>query len=434
MSQARAGLWPREDPRYTKSEAEKKVYDALKTSLLEGWHAWHSLKIRTKTKGEFSEADFIIADPNRPSILVIEVKGGQLEQKDGLWLQNSTPLKVPPLEQAFWFRTQLIECFKENIVKPPTIGLAACFPDTFFSQQPTQNDLRGLIIGGQDLHYLSEIFDDIMRCAVPDPRPVKGHWIRALHEFWGETWVPKLRLGDKIRLDQDHRIQLDNEQLQRLDEIEENDRVLIRGAAGTGKTLLARETAIRQAAKGRRVLLLCFTDALSHWLSKETIHPNVTFASVRQFAAKLLGENTEEQTKVASSEYWNSISLRAAIDGLPAENELWDSVIVDEGQDFSEEDWELVFECLRKNGRLWIFADEDQAFWKERSIPDHFKGPFFQIRLNKPYRCPPGIQNLSDCYAGRCQIDPQLVSGCLQADIIRLTRLPRKENRQTGWE
>lgn len=64
MSQTSPGLWPREVPRQTKSEAERRIYETLKASLPEGWYAWHSLKLRTKTKGEFSEADFIFTDPN----------------------------------------------------------------------------------------------------------------------------------------------------------------------------------------------------------------------------------------------------------------------------------------------------------------------------------------------------------------------------------
>ena len=150
MSQTNHGLWPREGPRQTKSEAERRVYNALKTSPPKGWSAWHSLKLRTKTKGEFSEADFIIADPDHPSVLILEVKGGQMEQRDGRWYQNSIPLKTPPLDQAFIFRRQLIERSRENKIESPTIGVAVCFPDTFFSQQPTQDDLHGLVIGGQD--------------------------------------------------------------------------------------------------------------------------------------------------------------------------------------------------------------------------------------------------------------------------------------------
>ena len=77
------GLWPREFPRLTESEAEKKVYKALQSNLPEGWYAWHSLKLRTRTKGQFAEADFIIGDPCRPALLIVEVKGGKIELLDG---------------------------------------------------------------------------------------------------------------------------------------------------------------------------------------------------------------------------------------------------------------------------------------------------------------------------------------------------------------
>ena len=87
-SLTRPGLWPREILRHTESVAEQKVYEALKTALPGGWYAWHSLRLRTRGRGEFSEADFIIADPNRPGILILEVKGGQIEQRDGQWYQN----------------------------------------------------------------------------------------------------------------------------------------------------------------------------------------------------------------------------------------------------------------------------------------------------------------------------------------------------------
>ena len=435
MSQTDPGLWPRETSRYTQSEAERKVYSPLKTSLPKGWYAWHSLKLRTKTKGEFSEADFIIADPNRPSVLILEVKGGQITQRDGHWYQNKLPLKEPPLDQAFNFRRYLIERFRENKVVPPTIGAAICFPDIFFSLQPPQDDLKDIIIGGQDLPYLDKILKDVMERAVPDPWPVKGPWIKSLHDFWGETWIPRLRLGDKIQLDADHRIQLDQEQLERLDEIEENDRVLVKGVAGTGKTLLAREAALRQAAKGKRVLLLCFTDALSYWLKETISHPNITSAAIRLFAALLLGENTSKGLCADPSKYWNTVSLRAAIDGLPSESDLWDSVIVDEGQDFSEEDWDLVQECIKKPGRLWVFTDEAQAFWEDRKIPESIERESFRIRLRKPYRCPPEIQNLIDCYAGQCQVDLQLVKRGIQADIIRLvTCSEQRVAKQVGKE
>jgi hypothetical protein len=431
----RSGLWPREVPRHTESLAEGKVYRALKASLLKGWYAWHSLRLRSREDGEFGEADFVIADPNLPGMLILEVKGGQIEQRDGRWHQNSLPLELSPLDQAFSFRKVLLGRFNEENVKPPTIGVAVCFPDTFFETQPGQDDLEGLVIGGQDIPYLNKILPDVMIRAVPDPWPVKGPWIKLIHALWGETWVPKPCLGRRIQTQADERARLDREQWERLEEIEENDRMLIRGAAGTGKTLLAVEAALRQAGEGRKVLLVCFTNALGEWLSNTVVHPNVTCAAIRPFAVRLLGDTTPVTPGAEPSDYWNNVSLRAAMDGLPAEEDRWDAVIVDEGQDFSSEDWDLVEECARKTGRLWVFADVAQAFWSDRNIPERIEKGSFKVRLKRPYRCPPEIQNLADAYAGHGEPDTQLLKEGVHQGVIRVvTSSEQKIARQVGKE
>jgi hypothetical protein len=428
ISSVGLGLWPCEMPRFTESEAEKKVFKALQSFLPEGWYAWHSLKLRTRKEGQFTEADFVIADPERPALLILEVKGGKIELIDGYWHQNGKPLQTPPLDQAFKFLNKLVTRFKEEDLDRPRIGAAVCFPDTYFSRQPTHDDLSGLVIGGQDLPYLDKILPDVMEHAVPNPSPAAGRWLECLHAFWGETWKPALNLGAKIRLEEENRFQLDLEQLQRLDEIEENDRVFLKGSAGSGKTLLAREAALRQAGQGKKVLFLCFTEALGKWLSDTITHPNITSTAVRVFAAQLLRDKARENPGSVPSEYWNAVSLRAAMDGLPPEEECWDCVIVDEGQDFSESDWMLAEECLRKPGRFWVFADEAQAFWDDRTTPASVQ-EFPKIKLSKPYRCPRHIQNLVDCYAGRCKPDFETLREGVQEKIIKV--VPSSEERLT---
>ena len=83
------------------AESERKVYGAIAEALPPGWSAWHSLKLRNTT-GEFAEADFVIADPAR-GILVLEVKGGIVRKRAGVWFQNERPMKKPPLDQAHRF-------------------------------------------------------------------------------------------------------------------------------------------------------------------------------------------------------------------------------------------------------------------------------------------------------------------------------------------
>ena len=433
--ETRPGLWPSEMPRHTESEAEQKVHKAFKGSLPKGWYAWHSLRLRTREKGEFSEADFIIADPNRPGILIVEVKGGQIEQRDGQWYQNSVQLKSSPLDQAFSFRKKLIRRFKEENTKAPTIGVAVCFPDTSFDQQPAQDDLKGLVIGAQDIPYLNNILPDVMAHAVPEPWPVKGPWIRLLHALWGETWIPDICLGGRVEMDEESRLQLDQEQISILENLEENNRLLIKGSAGTGKTLLAREAALREARQGKRVLFLCYTDALSVFLNTCLDEPGLKVAAVRNFASDLLGGNAPVKPVGQTSEYWENVSLRAAVDGLPPLDERWDTVIVDEGQDFSSDDWELVKECVNPEGKIWVFADQAQAFWSDRGVHEEMIQGFMKYALKKPYRCHPAIQHLDECYSGQCEPDCKILRDGLKKEVIRIvTSSEGKLLKQIGKE
>src|SRR2546423_299278 len=84
-----------------------------------------------------------------------------------------------------------------------------------------------------------------------------------------ESWIPDSGLGSAAALDDNRRIQLDREQILVLDSLLENRRVLVSGGASTGKTIIAREAAMRFGAGGGKVLLLCFTDALAVWLRSQ---------------------------------------------------------------------------------------------------------------------------------------------------------------------
>ena len=66
----------------------------------------------------------------------------------------------------------------------------------------------------------------------------------------------------------DRQVRLTEEQFNRLDELEDNDRCLLTGGAGTGKTMLAAEYAKREAGKKARVLFVCFNRLLGGWIRR----------------------------------------------------------------------------------------------------------------------------------------------------------------------
>jgi hypothetical protein len=46
----------------------------------------------------------------------------------------------------------------------------------------------------------------------------------------------------------------------------------------------------------------------------------------------------------------------------------------------------LAGECVRPQGKLWIFADQGQAFWPDRLLDSEMVRGFPKCKLKKPYR------------------------------------------------
>jgi hypothetical protein len=216
-----------------------------------------------------------------------------------------------------------------------------------------------------------------------------------LHRLWCEHWIPALSLGTRATEAAARRLSLDGTQLEVLEGLLENDRVLVQGGAGSGKTLLAAEAARRLAAGGKAVLLLCFTSPLRKWL-----------------AARLAGSGVEVQTISGLAKQLERESGRSPVDGALTEQEgwhhayrvaaevcapRWDALVLDEAQDLDEPAWRFV-EALATGRRLWGFFDLGQGYWDDRK-PDR---SLFQVfyTLPRQLRCPPGVQALANRILG----------------------------------
>jgi hypothetical protein len=375
--------------RPTRSAGERRVYEALRKGLPDDWRAWHSLRVRDR-QGYLGEGDFVLAHPSR-GLLALEVKSGRVEQRDGRWFSNGVPLDPAPLTQAHRFVHRLVERLKDARCAPPAYGAAVCFPDAAFDDAPSQDDLAGVTLGASDLPYLRDALPAVMDRALPPPRPRCAEWMERVHAIWGESWVPSLSLGTRAREQDATRLALDDRQLAVLDVLLENGRVLIRGGAGAGKTLVAAEAARREMAAGRKVLLLCSTQPLGKWLALRLVADGVEVHTVAALARAVV--QAAGDAALADAAEAGALLRHAAARCEPR----WDTVIVDEAQDLQAEAWELV-RALSDGKRLWAFHDPGQQFWVDRAVP----GDLFATALPLPrgLRCPPGIEALANRAAG----------------------------------
>lgn len=415
-----AGLYPRSAPRTLDSHAEVSVYEALGRSLPNGWTAWHSMKLRDP-RGIDAEGDFVIVDPAR-GMLILEVKGGQVEVRDGLWYQNGRAMTEPPRKQAHGFAGKLRACLKAAKSPVPSYGIATFFPETEFDREPSNSDTQGMVLGRLDLAHLDAALPSLMERALPNAQPVDRKSLRALHDLWGETWVPRTSLGTRNAGATAERIRLDDAQGMLLDNLGNNERMLIHGPAGSGKTVLALEAARREARNGKRVLLLCFTDALARELADCVGDLPITVAPIREYCAELVREGGGKAPQKGRVEGWSEVPLAAA----ELIDEPFDACFVDEAQDLKENDWIFIQQAVGAN-RLWAFADDAQAFWEDRSIPSEFFSGDFQ--LFNPYRCPPLLWNVAEAWR-KDEDATDAIQAAIDAGALRIIECPSESSIQ----
>ena len=119
---------------------------------------------------------------------------------------------------------------------------------------------------------------------------------------------------------------------------ERTDQVVVKGGAGTGKTLIAVQEAIRLARGGKRTLLTCFTKALAGHLEQAVQDPNLRIAHIDSLISDLIREGQTESLIPDDAPNDEVFGLYRPLAAMEAANLVgkagsFDALVVDEGQD-----------------------------------------------------------------------------------------------------
>jgi len=365
------------------SHAEKELFYKFKQSFDNNWTIFHSYDLtpmNCENKRIDAEIDFLLFNINY-GILVIEVKGGNISVKDGQWFQNNKKLKLDPEKQArknkYCVKNFLNEYLKGD--PPLPFGHCVCFPNYYDDRDKLPATYRSITICGSELSHLDVAVKSIMK-------EYKGSNYRPIDRIMEKTirraLMPEFEYGssliDKIGQEDRKIFSLTEKQCELLDFISECNKALIKGCAGSGKTVMAIKKAKQLARMDKSVLLLCYNNMLGSGLKNEVKDEKNIYASTyHNYCINVLNKaGYEINSSGKGDEFWTTDIPNMFLEYLTDNPIKYDAVIVDEGQDFKEEYWISISDLIVDDGHYYIFYDPDQNLYGSKLKFPELSQPF----------------------------------------------------------
>ncbi len=367
-----------------RSGAERRIFRTIETSVgSEEWVCLHSLGLARHPTKRRAEIDFLIVAPR--GVFVLEVKGGRIRREAGIWIFTDRygqehRRAEGPFDQAASAMFALERILRERVAgesaRGPLFAYGVVLPDIEFASMGPEGDSE-LVFDVRDRHapfgaYLERLARFAERKAGRTTARLTLREIQATVELARGDFdlVPSMDIVVEDTLER--LASLTREQAVVLEVAAEAPRLLVEGAAGSGKTILAAEAARREARQGRRALLLCFNRFLAGRLRSlvdgERFSGSVEVQTVHALFRRLIERSSLEEEFVRRSSSMDPALvfelLYPEYAGFACLEEVlapYDVLIIDEAQDVLGPS---VFEVLSflvfgglESGRWRLFMD-----------------------------------------------------------------------------
>lgn len=361
------------DPR----SQEGAIYAALQT-LDDSYIIVHSMSLVSVANSAIkeNEADFILFNKDR-GMICFEAKAGQISYSDGEWLySDGRPMRHGgPFNQAQNIKFRLMDEMRDKGLEKAFCSCklfhAVWFPSITQSDidkisLPEEAD-RQLILTKDDLEDPAPSIERILSLGV-------AHKEQALSELQAREIVEKILCPEfhvaptaRTTYDFDDIVfsRLLASQINILNFLQEQKNAVINGVAGSGKTLIAIEQAKRMAAKGERVLFLCYNKLLGEDIKQRCQnHDNIDVCTLDSFSCRICGEINYELLNLTLVDNPSIFSYK--------------HVVIDEGQDFgsnaNDSSKSDLLDTLRllteeEDGTFYLFYDKFQLV-QGSGLPD----------------------------------------------------------------
>lgn len=360
-----------------KDRGEGKLFQLLQQQLSHDWIVYHSVywhgKPSAASKRRDGETDFICTHPKH-GILIIEVKGGVFIQFDpltSLWSSTDGELQshdiTNPFHQARSNKYALIQAITQlpgwhmyddtEINQNINIGYCVVFTDVNRIQGHLPFEAKKEFTLYE--HHCNDLSKHLVKVLdyFKEDKPFSRLLTQKAHQDLQKAYAPSFVLDRKLShwISDEEKIvfELSEQQYRFLDLIRYLPKASIFGCAGSGKTLLATRKAELCAKSSLRTLLVCYNQILGEQFQKFALDkPFLTAGNFHPMISSLLNHPLSE------SVLFDDESLREVV--FSNEIEWFDCIIIDEAQDFTAIQLEILQFLLKENGLIYYFWDANQ--------------------------------------------------------------------------
>ena len=396
-------------------------YDSKRTSLGEknffkilqklpnsnNWTVLHSLNIANSGKKFCNEIDFLIM-ASKLGIFCIEVKPGGQERFNGEWyITDFNGKKIKSYRDAFKqasdAKYDLIDEIKRNFRDSKEssyfVSYGIVFPNVTFPVETIEIE-RWRVCDTDEIDSFSLFLNNLIRHdldkyaagRIIDKEkliPQNHKEINDLLNYLRPNFDRRISYSQSFKDNDLIELELIGDQYGYLMELEKNGKFVINGSPGTGKTILAIESAKRNIGVGKRVLVLCF----NNFLGKKLLFELSGLKDQGDFYAgnyydyledileiNLKMEDALELRQKKTHKYYDKLLPRLVIDIISnSKFKKYDLLIIDDFPDILRLNinfkvLDLMLKGGLKNGNWQFFGDlKGQKLFKKKPSEEDIK-------------------------------------------------------------